>query len=164
MKATFYSNQSDPIVIDKTISTIGLSNITIRYKYDEDLINPTFICNLDTLDWYVNYVYVKEPINRYYYIIDKVFKNNMVELKCKVDPLMSFKEELYEAEYLVWRNQKHYNMYLTDDRQVTEASERVLTFPFPKGFSVGSKTASYILTVNGGAVASNNGGGDEQNE
>ena len=158
MKATFYSNQSENIVLDKKIDSIRLSNITIHYKDDTELINPTILCEVDKLPWYVNYVYISEPVDRYYYIVNKTMKQHMVEIVCEVDPLMSFKDELYEEEYLVWRNQKHYNMYLSDDRQVTEASERVLTFPFPRGFSVGDKTASYILTVNGGSVATNNGG------
>lgn len=160
MKATFYTNESDNIVINKTIATIGKTNVTIRYKEETELIHPTFICEVDTLPNYCNYVYVKEPVNRYYYIVNKTYSNGYAEIECQVDVLMSFKNLIYEQELIVWRNQKHYNMYLTDDRQVTEASSRILTFPFPKGFSGVGKQASYILTVNGGAVASNNGGGD----
>lgn len=153
MQAIFYYNSADRIVIDKSsYLSQEITENNLYFKDDTDLINPTFIVESDKALHNINYVYVGGDVNRYYFINNITYSQGRIEIECAVDVLMSHKAIIYKNEFIVWRNQTVYNRYLTDDRQLTEASSRVLTFPFEGGdgtFTGATKTASYILSLSG---------------
>ena len=152
MHGKLYNNQSDKIVMNKNIISVG-SRLTLHFKEATEITHPTIYISRekDVLD--ANYIHV-EDLNRYYYIDNIEVEQQRFILHCSVDVLMSFKEYILAQECVVWRNENLYNLYLTDERLVTEAGGRVLTFPFKGGFSTGSKTGSYVLTMNGGGSTS----------
>ena len=94
MKADFYYNKSDPNYIVKSISPM-LSNITIDYIEDNNLVKPVFKMQgtyaIGKKD--INYVRVRE-LDRYYFIDEIVYAQQYVELHCKVDVLMSFQSRI----------------------------------------------------------------------
>lgn len=153
MQAKFYYNSADPIVIDKSSHlTVKSTEDNVYFKDDTELINPTLIVESDKALNNINYVYIGGDIKRYYFINNINYTQGRIELECAVDVLMSHKAIIYKNEFIVWRNQSVYNRYLTDDRQLTEAASRILTFPFVGGdgtFTGANKTAQYILTLNG---------------
>lgn len=149
MTAKFYYNTAERIVMDKTAYLTEKDSASVRYKGDVDLVKPTFILEADKIDKHINYLYVGGDAKRYYFIDEVTFSQGKILLHCTVDVLHSHKTEIMKNEFIVWRNQTHYNRYLQDDRQITEASSRILTFPSNKGFGVGEKTASYVLTIGG---------------
>lgn len=153
MNAKFYYNKSDRIVLNKNISE--KDSVTVRYKGDTDLINPIFIVNADKIDDKINYIYIAGDINRYYFIDSVVFSQGHIELKCSIDVLMSHKSEIEDQECIIIRNEKIWNMYLSDDRMELYHKPRYLTFPFEHGFTEyydGTKYGSMVLTINGGGV------------
>lgn len=149
MNAKFYYNSADKIVLNKASYLTQKDTATVYYKDETDLIRPTFVLEADKIDKSINYVYIGGKVDRYYFINDVTFSHGRIYLKCEVDVLYSHRTQILKNEFLIWRNQKLYNRYLQDDRQLTEASSRILTFPSTSGFAVGSKTASYILTIGG---------------
>ena len=153
MNAKFYYNKSDRIVLNKDISEKG--SVTVRYKGDTDLINPIFIVNADKIDDKINYIYIGGDIKRYYFIDSVIFSQGHIELKCSIDVLMSHKSEIENQECIIIRNEKIWNMYLSDDRMELYHKPRYLTFPFEHGFTEyydGTKYGSMVMTINGGGV------------
>lgn len=153
MNAKFYYNKSDRIVLNKDISE--KDSVTVRYKGDTDLINPIFIVNADKIDDKINYIYIAGDIKRYYFIDSVVFSQGHIELKCSIDVLMSHRSEIENQECIIIRNEKIWNMYLSDDRMELYHKPRYLTFPFEHGFTEyydGTKYGSMVMTINGGGV------------
>lgn len=149
MTADFYYNGSDEITVDKTI-TLKESGVTVRYKDDTEMINPTIICESDKINKNINYVHVGSPVNRYYFIDDTTYSQQMVYLKCRVDVLMSYKDQIYDLEGIVERNGSLHNLYITDNKMKLNNLTRTQTVPFEYGFDVNdNKTASYLLVLNG---------------
>ena len=153
MNAKFYYNKSDRIVLNKDISE--KDSVTVRYKGDTDLINPIFIVNADKIDDKINYIYIGGDIKRYYFIDGVIFSQGHIELKCSIDVLMSHRSEIEDQECIIIRNEKIWNMYLSDDRMELYHKPRYLTFPFEHGFTEyydGTKYGSMVMTINGGGV------------
>lgn len=153
MNAKFYYNKSDRIVLNKDISE--KESVTVRYKGDTDLINPIFIVNADKIDDKINYIYIGGDVKRYYFIDSVIFSQGHIELKCSIDVLMSHKSEIENQECIIIRNEKIWNMYLSDDRMELYHKPRYLTFPFEHGFTEyydGTKYGSMVMTINGGGV------------
>lgn len=153
MNAKFYYNKSDRIVLNKDISE--KDSVTVRYKGDTDLINPIFIVNADKIDDKINYIYIGGDIKRYYFIDSVIFSQGHIELKCSIDVLMSHRSEIENQECIIIRNEKIWNMYLSDDRMELYHKPRYLTFPFEHGFTEyydGTKYGSMVMTINGGGV------------
>ena len=163
MKMKMYFNPDDKNVIDKHIIAIN-SAVTVKFKDDTNLLNPTFIVRASEFDNMTNYVYVYASsqeevyVNRYYYIDDIVFSQMYVELHCSVDVLKSH-EEFIKTQRVTFKRAEQFskiNLYLNDPEFVLENRTRYQTVPFTKGFVASfkdGKGAYPILTLNGsGAV------------
>lgn len=163
MKMKMYFNSDDKNIIDKNIVSIG-SAVTVKFKDDTNLLNPTLIVRASEFDNLTNYVYVYASsqedvyINRYYYIDDVVFSQTCVELHCSVDVLMSHQKFITDQRVTFKRAEQSskINLYLNDPEFVLENRTRYQTVPFKKGFVANfndGKGAYPILTLNGsGAV------------
>ena len=154
MDAKLYFNESDNRVLNKSLK--NSKSITIMYKEDTGLVNPVIYLkssNLTITNY--NYIYISD-LKRYYYIDEWDYSQQMYIIKCHIDVLMTYKKWIKNQRPIVKRSASKFNLYINDDRMNLRAESRTLTFPFPSGFLVGgSKTANFILTVNGGGVNSN---------
>lgn len=157
MTAKFYYNSADRIVLDKTsYLSLEATETNFYLKDDTELLSPTIVVESDKLSDNINYVYLGGNMQRYYFVENTTFSQGRIIMNLSVDVLMSHKDVILSNEFIIWRNQSVYNRYLTDDRQLTEAASRVLTFPFTGGdgtFTGASKTASYILSVSGRSLS-----------
>ena len=157
MTAKFYYNSADRIVLDKTsYLTLEATETNFYLKDDTELLNPTIVVESDKLADNINYVYLGGNMKRYYFVDNITYSQGRIIMNLSVDVLMSHKDDILKNEFIIWRNQSIYNRYLTDDRQLTEASSRILTFPFEGGdgtFTGAGKTASYILSVSGRSLS-----------
>ncbi len=157
MKADFYYNYSDKNYVYKLLDNIA-TNIDIYYKENTELINPTFMLdNAHVED--VNYIYVKEPVNRYYFVNDITYSQGRSFLKCSVDVLSTYFPAITDKKCISKRSSNHYNLYINDDKLNLRAETRTLTFPFKNGFKRADNTKGFdfILTVNGGGATSQGG-------
>ena len=145
-----YSNKAENIVVDKTNYISIFKTIRGVFRESTSLINPSIqiaITSSDYLKVYANetqvkdnqgvdiitiadipalfkcnYVYINE-FGRYYYITDIIcIRNNLYELQCKVDVLMSHKAKILALKQcLIERNQYNYNKFLNDDNYQTDS-------------------------------------------
>lgn len=161
MRADFYFTPNERLEFNKQlVANNDLVDQRIDFKDNTDLINPTFIYRADKWDDTVNYIYVKSPLNRYYFVENVTFSQMYIEINCSIDVLSSHYNEILKLTGIVERNAHLYNMYLTDTKLKTFNLTRIQTFPWldgggnPKGFfdGDGNKTASYVLTMSGGGT------------
>lgn len=85
--------------------------------------------------------------NCYYYITDKIMhRSGVVEIVLEMDPLMTYKDELYNVECTVDRtsHQEVTNAYLIDNEYQILACENIVTKKFPIGFT---DESMILLTV-----------------
>lgn len=122
MRATLYKNHSDERYLNKDISSIGTYN-NLVFKDDEDLVTPTFKVTDSNFSEECNYIYVRE-LGRYYYIRSRRFSRQCLFLECQVDVLMSFKNDIHNMVGVISRNEKLYNLYLSDDKM------EMLNYPY----------------------------------
>lgn len=122
MRATLYKNHSDERYLNKDLSSIGTYN-NLVFKDDEDLVTPTFKVTDSNFSEECNYIYVRE-LGRYYYIRSRRFSRQCLFLECQVDVLMSFKNDIHNMVGVISRNEKLYNLYLSDDKM------EMLNYPY----------------------------------
>lgn len=150
MLCDFYKNLSDERYIQKKLKAIE-TNVTIHFKNESEVINPTLYIsrNIDMKD--VNYIYI-HALKRYYYITEITLEMQRYIVQCHVDVLMSFQTEIRNCECIIERSQSKYNTYLDDAEKTRLLGNQVVTLPFPNGFEVNNeKVSSYVLILNGGS-------------
>lgn len=121
MQGTLYVNSSDERYVNKRLSNIG--EYTIVFKSDENSIRPTLKISDSNIPETANYVYLSE-LNRYFYIRNKRYSKQCIYLECELDPLMSFRSQLGSMEAIISRNERLYNLYLSDEKM------EMLNYPF----------------------------------
>ena len=126
MQATFYYNKSDKRYLNKSIDA-KYDNIDIQILEPSSIINPTLLVSSGLIGNNVNYVYIPD-LRRYYYIDNYIMENGFVRIECKVDVLMSFKNEILSEKVIAARSSNRYNLYLPDDKFKMYNYSRVQTF------------------------------------
>ena len=121
MQGILYVNSSDERYINKSLSNIG--EYTIVFKSDENSIRPTLKISDSNIPETANYVYLSE-LNRYFYIRNKRYSKQCIYLECELDPLMSFRSQLANMEAIISRNERLYNLYLSDEKM------EMLNYPY----------------------------------
>lgn len=147
MTIGLYYNKSDKRRLNKELETIATYNGYM--KNESSIINPIIYIegafNIGN-NINANYLYLPD-YRRYYYITDIIqVRANLVQITATVDPLMSFKDELKECSGIVKRGQNVSNTYLDDGSFKIYQNKKLLTQPFPSGFT----TENFILTMAGG--------------
>ena len=108
MTATLYINKSAYNSLNKDISAIGTTNLTL-YEVT-DLMQPKFKLKNKTT---ANYMYVQDF--GYYFINNQILGNQCCYLICEKDDLMSNKSEILNMESFVTRNENEYNLDIPDN-------------------------------------------------
>lgn len=137
-----YRNTSDNRYLNKTLNMLA-ENVPCDFKDDTSAVEPTIIISPDAYNPQCNYVYLSDT-DRYYYVADRVFSQQRVELKLSIDVRMSF--NFSNCDCIALRSSNKYNMYLDDNEYARLQYNEVYTKPFPNAFS---KTLNYILMIAG---------------
>ena len=140
-----YKNNSPKNVLNKNLTDVlTISNVNI--KDDNNINNVTLILNgniVNIADY--NYLYL-QVFNKYYFITDKkILRNNIYEIECEIDLLMTYKDQIKACTGIVKRQQNEYNLDLNDGSLKVYQNPHIITKPFPSGFS----GSSYVLAVAG---------------
>lgn len=141
-----YQNKSEKIKVDKSLTLITSTDIVV--KESTSITSPVFTLSLtNDKATKFNYIYVPE-LNRYYYVTDIVMvRNNLFEITCHCDVLMSFKKDIRNQSGIIGRQENLYNLYLSDPYFTVNQKQSVVTKEFKKGFL---DDASYVLLVASG--------------
>lgn len=137
-----YRNTSDNRYLNKTLNILA-ENVPCTFKDDTSAVEPTIIISPDAYTPACNYVYLSDT-DRYYYVADRVFSQQRVELKLSIDVRMSF--NFSNCDCIALRSSNKYNMYLDDNEYARLQYNEVYTKPFPNAFS---KELNYILLIAG---------------
>lgn len=141
------SNTSERIVVNKNVTHLGTMTGTLREGCD--VVNPVLHISADLTGLATcNYVYI--PIfGRYYFAKLKSLTENIIEITCKTDPLMSWKSQLLTNSGIIKRQENKWNLYLNDGSFRTYANPKVVTKKFPVGFE--DDAFYYVLICAGGS-------------
>ena len=150
MNIKLCSSTSEIVAINKDISIIDDVSATIKGALSVE--NPVLILQYKSdIQSNVNYVYIPE-YNRYYFVTDIInLTGGRYEIHCKVDVLMSFKDNILNLSCIVDKqsSKDNANMYLDDGSFVVQSKEFVDTINFPRGFN---DNGEFILITAGGGV------------
>lgn len=152
MTITLYKNLSESIVVNKNIQQIGVVTGTLRST--SSILNPTLAIEWNENIQLVNYIYINE-FERYYYVGDIVsLINGMWEINCRVDVLMTYRDNIKQLNAVIARQELSYNLYLEDNRLLTTSRRIYTTLAFPNRVNpanVDDNAPSFIFTCAGGA-------------
>lgn len=131
MTIKLYSNTSDKIVVDKSITQVG-ADITGTLREDCSITDP--VIKLETNPIGSNYAYISE-FGRYYYINNIVCTGKLFELHMHVDVLMSYRGSIRTNSAVISRQEKNYNLYLQDGVFKTYSQPHYEIKQFGSGFT-----------------------------
>lgn len=152
MNVTLYTNSSPDNAISKTLAQISSNEFV--FKESSSILNPVIrLSGLNVADLKdCNYMYIGD-LSRYYYITNiQTVRNNLVEVSGRVDPLMSFKDEILSNTAIISRNEKAWNLFINDGVLKTYQNPQIATSNFTTGFT--KSNPSIVLAVAGGGTSS----------
>ncbi len=147
MEIKLYKNLSENNVIGKTLTQI--KSVEANLKNDVSVINPTFILYYTDNILQSNYCFIPK-FNRYYFIDEIVpITGDRCIVKCRVDVLESFKEDIKSLTVILDKAQSIYksNKYLDDGSFIVENKDFNTIYNFPNGFN---DEGTFILICAGG--------------
>ena len=147
MKVILYKNSSENNVIGKSLAQI--KSVECNLKNDVSVINPTLVLNYTANILNSNYCFIPK-FNRYYFIDEIVpITGDRCIVKCRVDVLESFKEDIKSLTVILDKSQSIYksNKYLDDGSFVVENKDFNTIHNFPNGFN---DEGTFILICAGG--------------
>ena len=147
MEIKLYKNLSENNVIGKTLTQI--KSVEANLKNDVSVINPTLVLNYTANIFESNYCYIPK-FNRYYFIDEIIpITGDRCIVKCRVDVLESFKEDIKSLTVILDKSQSIYksNKYLDDGSLVVENKDFNTIYNFPNGFN---DEGTFILICAGG--------------
>lgn len=147
MEIKLYKNLSENNVIGKSLTQI--KSVEANLKNDVSVINPTFILYYTDNILQSNYCFIPK-FNRYYFIDEIVpITGDRCIVKCRVDVLESFKEDIKSLTVILDKSQSIYksNKYLDDGSFVVENKDFNTIHNFPNGFN---DEGTFILICAGG--------------
>ena len=147
MEIKLYKNLSENNVIGKTLTQI--KSVEANLKNDVSVINPTLVLAYTENILESNYCFIPK-FNRYYFIDEIVpITGDRCIVKCRVDVLESFKEDIKSLTVILDKSQSIYksNKYLDDGSFVVENKDFNTIYNFTNGFN---DEGTFILICAGG--------------
>lgn len=146
MQVTLYKNNSDNNVMNKNITLLNVKDV--KLKNLTNIINPVLLLNENVSDD-VNYIHI-QAWNRYYYVTNKnSVSNDLCELTCRVDVLMSHKNNILNSTGLVIASENLKNDYIASDIYVNDVREKTNIINFSNGFN---DNPEFVLITAGATI------------
>lgn len=145
MEVKLCYNSSDNRCINKNIIDGEVISGTLRTS--TSIISPVITFESNSPLRY-NYAYIAE-FRRYYYIKNVISaRNNLWEVQFEIDPLMSFKADIFALKVVVDKqsNESNGDEYIDDSSLVTDNLMFNTVYNFPDGFN---NNGEYILITAG---------------
>lgn len=141
MNITLYTNSSDNNVVTKTISQVA--SLTGSLRNESGIMSPSIL--IQGTYPTANYCYISDW-GRYYFIEEIIsVRNNISEIRCRIDTLMTYAQQIRGLTAIIKKQENDYNLYINDGSFMTYANDKVFTKGFPGSFS----DDSYVLLVSG---------------
>lgn len=140
-------NASEPKKVQKELT--DLLEVSGDLKQGTSIIDPVFLLQADLGSILTGNYMTVETFGRSYFIRDmKVGTMGLVEVSAHVDVLTSFKDGLLLQSAIINRQayKPNWNLYLNDGSLQTYQNPKIITQPFPSGFT----DINLIFAVAGG--------------
>lgn len=153
MRITFYRNLSDKRFLNKNIVVQETVDNAILLDDNIDISAPHFRIKDIAINTY-NYCYVPD-FGRYYYISNPVSAkyNNITDIACEVDVLMSFRNDIMTCDGIVERSTNEGNVLIADSTyNINRVDDTITNIAF-SGCELANGTNasnSYLLITFGG--------------
>lgn len=149
MDVYIYKNTDDKRKLNKTLSV--QRSVIADIKGTCSITAPTLILSYQGVDF--NYIFVP-TWSRYYFVTDiAVTTGGRVEVRCKVDVLMSNNSTIRSLTALIARNENTEFTYLTDEQVMITTDEKPEIIEFTESVinidNASSATTNFILAVAG---------------
>lgn len=153
MTITFYRTSSEPNRIDKSLTTLGSTELLVGYGNKSlDKINPTIRIkvNIDSFQKLCNYAYIDE-FERYYFVQSiNIVDGGLYELTMHVDVLKTYKSIIASSNGLVVRSGSVNNKFIADQWIPIGNKNPIQVIEFSQGFQ--RKSDTIIVTYGGGGT------------
>lgn len=130
--AGLFFNKSEKNKVDKELEDIGQYRVTLNSP--TDLMNPVIDIMAENADYLiknVNYVYMS-AFERWYFVTSiEILRTNLIRIRCRVDVLYSFREQIKKQKAIIARNEENYNLLLDDQNFEFQANPVIKTKRFP---------------------------------
>ena len=146
-----YRFLGDSRKVDKTLTAVSTySNAVI--VGDMSIHTPTISLQLDSFTDVINFNYIYIPeLRRYYYVVDSTIREDgFVQLKCKVDVLMSFKADILASTQYIDRQQNKCTYQLPDGMYNIKSNRNLTIKNF--GNVIIEPNANFLLQTSGKVV------------
>lgn len=146
---TLQRNNSENNRLTKDVTDI--ITVTGELKTETSIVDPVILieCEITTLKA-CNYMTI--PVFDRSYFVNNIrsIRTGLVEFTCHVDVLSSFADAVKEQTAIIARQENEWNLMLNDAIFKLYQNPKVLTQPFPTGFT----TQEFVLAVAGGTAQS----------
>lgn len=147
IEVKFYKNISQRNVLNKSIALVLTTQCDFTGELSID--RPFIIADYDELLFSCNYAYI-DVFKRYYNFSESPkIENGFIKLQLESDVLMSFKDDILNADITALRSTNKPNYYLSDSKILFSNNTNIQTFRFPKSFETGNSGIKYVLKVGG---------------
>lgn len=147
IEVKFFKNASQHNVLNKSITLV----LTTQCDFTGELSieRPFIIADYDESLLSCNYAYI-DVFKRYYHFSEAAkIENGFIKIQLEIDVLMSFKEDILNADITALRSTNKPNFYLSDSKVLFSNNTNIQTFRFPKSFETGNSGVKYVLKVGG---------------
>ena len=146
MNVTLCNNSSERNEINKSIS-IGYT-FACTLRAETSVSDPAILLEYDGNLSQYNYCHIPD-FQRYYYILDiSSVRNNLWQIRCHVDVLMSFKNAILSSDAILEESTvTGISNYLSNDVWVATSKDKTSIIPFSSGLN---SSGQYILITAGG--------------
>lgn len=151
MNVNLYNVSDPPNKISKKLNDkLVIENVRFKNEGTLDVLNPIIIIQLsDEISDYIKYNYVEIPkFTRFYWITSITTSGGLVEISCKADPIMSFKNDIIGSLQYVSRSENVNNRYLVDNLLPISSKHLFTIQPF--GDPVYDEHCTYLLLETAG--------------
>ena len=146
-----YRFLGDSRKVDKTLLSVSTySNAVI--VGDMSIHNPTISLQLDSFTDVINfnYIYISE-LRRYYYVEDSTIRaDGFVQIRCKVDVLKSFKNDILASTQYIDRQQNKCTYQLPDGMYNIKSNRNLTIKNF--GNVIIEPNANFLLQTSGKTI------------
>ena len=143
----FYRNISQRNVLNKSITLV--LNTQCDFTGELSIERPFIIADYDENLLTCNYAYIG-IFKRYYHFSETPkIENGFIKIQLESDVLMSFKEDILNADITALRSTNKPNFYISDSKLLFSNNTNIQTFRFQKSFETGNSGVKYILKVGG---------------
>lgn len=157
MNVYFYQMKCKKNVVDKYPYLVPLISFdNVHFKFDKSLMSIEIEINFNPsahkkLLTSCNYIYV-EYLKRYYFVDDIILlTGNRINVKCSIDVLYTYKNNILSSVQFIKRNEKLYNGKYADERYPIESEKEIYVVKSPISIfgTMGSNDYCYALVTSG---------------